>query len=317
VKRLTRALLIVFLLLSVCFPSWSAQTLRLTILHTNDLHGMMQPFDYEGGSAFLAGKHADMGGMVRRATLIKSLRKQTKNPLVVIDTGDIFTRGPWHTRHFGMPEIEAMNLMGYDMLCVGNNEFKATAGPESKGTFLLLMRRSRFPWLAANLTVEGLAPVEGVHPFIVRTFGDVRVGFLGLTAPRAAGYPQTVGWRISDPLEAAKYWVPIARKECDILIAITHIGEQMDQQLAAQVEAIDAIVGGDSHSFIPAPIMVRNPAGIEVPIVQAGEHGVVLGRFDLTFRKIEDWRLVHSEEQRTTVEDHRLYRRRPRGKEAA
>jgi len=64
-----------------------------------------------------------------------------------------------------------MNVMGYDMLCVGNNELKAVwDDPASKGMMLSLMRRSRFPWLAANLTwggpsgeVENAPPIERIN----------------------------------------------------------------------------------------------------------------------------------------------------------
>jgi 5'-nucleotidase len=187
-----------------------------------------------------------------------------------------------------------MNLMAYDMMCVGNNEFKATDGTESQQMMLLLMRRSRFPWLAANLTVgkTGIPP-EGIHPFIVRDFNGLRVGFLGLTAPRSSEYPQTAGWTITDPIESAAHWVPLARKECDVLVAVTHIGAEMDEQLAAKVAGIDAIVGGDSHTFISKARMVRSPDGTSVPIVQAGEQGIVLGRLDLAFERTANvWRVT-------------------------
>jgi 2',3'-cyclic-nucleotide 2'-phosphodiesterase (5'-nucleotidase family) len=300
-KRLVRLVLVVLLLAFVA-PCWGGDTWRLTILHGNDLHGMMQPFDYQGTYPGLAGKQANVGGMARRATLIKRLRREVKNPMLVVEAGDLFTRGPWHTRWYGVPEIEAMNLMGYDLLCVGNNELKATGDTESQERMRVLVRRSRFPWVSANLTVEGTAtadrpavPVEGVQPFVVRTFGRMRVGLLGLTAPRADAYPQVKGWRVGNPIEAAKRWVPLARKECDILIAVTHMGEKSDRQLAAQVEGIDAIVGGDSHTFLPHPVLVKNPAGVDVPIAQAGELGVVLGRLDLTFEYGNGWRLKAAE----------------------
>ena len=296
-KRVARLFLVVWLLVCAT-PCWSAETSTLTILHTNDFHGMMEPFDFTGECAELAGQHARVGGMARRATLIAQLRGEVSGPMLVVDAGDLFTRGPWHTRWYGVPEIEAMNLMGYDLMCVGNNELKATADTESQAKMRLLIRRSRFPWVAANLTLEGTATadspgllVEGVQPFVVRAFGRVRVGLLGLTAPQADAYPQIKGWRVGDPIEAAKRWVPLARKECDILIAVTHIGDARDRQLAQQVEGIDAIVGGHSHTFHSRPILVMNPAGADVPIAQAGGSGVVLGRLDLTFEHNGAWHL--------------------------
>jgi len=258
------------------------------------------PFDYQTTNAqFMQNEVVDVhyaaanvGGLARRATLIADLRKRIDHPLALIDTGDIFTRGPWHQQFFGVPEIAVYNQIGYDMLCVGNNEFKATLGVDSQQIMLGLMRQSKFPWIAANLTVGDTGiPVEGIHPYIVRRYGAMRVGFLGLTAPRSKDYPQTKGWTIGDPIEAARRWVPIARKDCDVLIAVTHLGTDLDKQLAAQVEGIDAIVGGDSHTFLPTPLLINNPRGVQVPIVQDGAYGVCLGRLDLTFIKTDGWHL--------------------------
>ena len=286
-----RIVLLFFTLLAL--TAWGGESWQLTILHTNDLHGMLLPFDYPGNLLQLEPARRDIGGLARRATALGRLRATIDHPLVVIDAGDLFTRGPWHQRFFGMPEVEALNLMNYDLLCVGNNEFKATEGTDSQQKMLTLLRRSRFPWLAANLTVGDTGvPVEGVHPFIVRNFGNVRVGFLGLTAPRSAEYPQVKGWTIGDPIAAARRWVPLARQECDILIAVVHLGVgKFDRTLAAAVPGIDAIVSADSHEFLRAPLLVKNPDGVAVPIVQAGEYGLYVGRLDLTFTHEQTWRL--------------------------
>lgn len=283
-------------LLGASHESFGAETQRITILHTNDLHGMLVPFDYPGAPLQHVPPMKNAGGLARRAALVKRIRSAAKNPVLFLDAGDVFTQGPWHRRFYGEPEIEAMNLMGYDAMCVGNNEFQATGTTEAKAKMLMLMRRSRFPWIAANLTVGDTGvPVEGIHPFVVRRAGKLRVGLLGLTAERSAYYPQTQGWTISDAVDAAKRWVPVARKECDVLIAVTHVGMWRDRQIARQVAGIDAIVGGDTHIFAHAPEMVKNPDGVLVPIVQAGEYGVMLGKLDLVFEKKDAWRLVRTE----------------------
>jgi 2',3'-cyclic-nucleotide 2'-phosphodiesterase (5'-nucleotidase family) len=280
-------------LILLAAAAWAGEQWKLTILHTNDLHGMLLPHDYQVPGA---GAPVEVGGLARRATALAQLRKATTNPLVVLDGGDFFTRGPWQINFYGTPEIDTMNRMGYDLLCVGNNEFKGKPGTDSQEVLLGLLRRSRFPWLAANLTVgETGVPVPGIHPFVVRDFQGVRVGFLGLTAPRSKDYAQTKGWTIGDPIDAAKRWVPLARRECDLLIAVTHIGVDLDKQLAAAVPGIDAIVGADSHTVLPTPLRVKSPTGSEVPIVQAGELGVYLGKFDLVFEKTDAWRLTAAE----------------------
>lgn len=295
IKRVQSIVVSAVLLLALALPSWGAETWSLTILHTNDLHGQLLAFDYGGGEDTPAWPQGNLGGLARRATAVEKLRDEIEHALVLVDTGDIFTRGPWHEKWYGEPEIEAMNLMGYDMLVVGNNELKPIwDDPRSKEMMLSLMRRSRFPWLAANLVIdddgaEGDSPnfVEGIHPFVVRTFGEVRVGFLGLTTPASAEYPHLTGWTVIDHTECARRWVPRARGECDVLIVVSHIGHRTDLALAAAVGGIDAIVGGHSHTILREPVWVESPDGRRVPIAQAGELGVLLGRFDLVFERAE------------------------------
>jgi len=273
--------------------SLAAQTFKFTILHTNDLHGMLLPHNYKS-EAYPKQSEDNVGGLARRAYLVNQIRKASKDPVMYIDLGDTFTRGPWHLLYFGEPEIQALNLLGCEAMAVGNNEFKATLTASSQDIFKKLCRQSRFPWLAANLTRGDTGvPVEGIRPFVVRTINGVKVGLLGLTAPRSKDYAQTKGWTISDPFEAARVWVPKARKECDVLIAMTHIGYDLDQELAAKVPGIDAIVGGDSHTLLEKPTWVKSPDGRNVPIVQAGEMGVWLGKLDLSFSKqAAGWKLV-------------------------
>jgi 2',3'-cyclic-nucleotide 2'-phosphodiesterase (5'-nucleotidase family) len=231
-----------------------------------------------------------VGGAARRATLIRKIRQETKNPVVLVDSGDTFTRGPFTNAYEGIADVEAMNAVGYEMAAIGNNEFKAKDGIEAgdaagaQAALMAVIKRARFPWLCANATDQKGAILEGVQPFVIRQYGPLHVGFLGLTAPRSASYPQTKGWTISDPVAAAKTYIPKARALCDVLIAVTHISVDLDKQLAAQTTGLDAIVGGDSHTYLYKAIEVKNAdSSATVPIVQDGEFGVNLGRFDLTF----------------------------------
>ena len=285
--------LLSFLLLLMSLPLRAAKTWQFTILHTNDVHGALLPFDYPGNPDGGQPALADVGGVARRATAIAQIRRRTGHALAVVDAGDLAMGGPWGLKFHGEPDVEALNLMGYDLMCVGNHEFRCAMRAEEAQRFMLnLVQHSHFPWLSANLTVGDTGvPVAGIHPFVVRKYGQVRVGFLGLTTYGARNYPQLKGWTISDPITAAKTWVPRARKECDILIAVTHLGVNVDIQLATKVPGIDVIIGGHSHTFLTTPLMVNGPSGCSVPIVQAGEYGVMFGQLDLTFAHENGWKL--------------------------
>lgn len=309
--RLSPCLTIIGLLLgqfALCGPVRGAvptarppDRLALTLLHTNDLHGHLLPFAYtEVGRG--PSERPSVGGAARRATLVRRLRRTIPNPVMLVDAGDTFTRGPLTNAYEGIADVEAMNAVGYELAAVGNNEFKAKDALErndaagAQAALLQVVKRSRFPWICANATDSKGAVLEGVQPYVVRSVDGVRVGFLGLTAPRSAGYPQTKGWTISDPIAAARDWIPQARAHCDLLIGLTHIGEELDRKLAAETVGLDAIVGGDSHTFLYKAVEIANPAGVKVPIVQAGEFGVNLGRFDLHFARDGSgrWRLDRS-----------------------
>ena len=277
-----------------------AATQTLTILHDNDIHGHLRSFCYVE-VAKGPDEHCEIGGAARRATLVKRLRAEAKAPVLLIDSGDTSTRGPLLTQYEGLDEIAAMNAIGYDLAAIGNNEFKLKDAEDAhdaagaQAALTKLIAASRFPWICANVTQADGAPLPGVKPFVVMRIGKLRVAFLGLTTGRSSAYPQTKGLKIIDPVEAAKLWIPKARAEADVLIAVTHDGVADDQRLVHETTGVDAVVGGDSHTYLYQTLVWKNAAGQDTPIVQDGEFGVRLGKFDLTFEgdAAHGWKLAH------------------------
>ncbi len=274
---------------AVCASSGApAATQRLILLHDNDLHGHLRSFCYVE-RALGTDERCNVGGAARRSTLIEALRAGADAPVLLVDAGDTTTRGPLATLYEGSDEIDAMNAMRYDIATIGNNEFKLKDGADAEdargaqAALARLIRRSRFPWLCANATDANGALMTGVQPFVVRTIGAIRVAFIGLTAPRSRAYPQTRGLVIGDPVAAAKLWIPQARAEADVVVAVTHLGVDDDRRLVSETRGIDALIGGDSHTFLYEPLSQRNVDGVAVPIVQDGEFGVRLGRLELLF----------------------------------
>ena len=89
----------------------------LTILHTNDTHSRIDPFP--PGS-----KYEGLGGMAKRAHLIKQIRNDNKNVLL-LDAGDIFQGTPYFNVYGGELEFKLMSEMGYDATTLGNHDFDA------------------------------------------------------------------------------------------------------------------------------------------------------------------------------------------------
>src|SRR5215217_1270359 len=89
---------------------------RLTILHTNDVHSRIEPFPMDGS------RNQGLGGVARRAALVKKIRQEQKNVLL-LDAGDIFQGTPYFNLYGGELEMQIMSDMGYDAATMGNHDF--------------------------------------------------------------------------------------------------------------------------------------------------------------------------------------------------
>src|SRR6185369_3467133 len=89
---------------------------KITILHTNDVHSHIDPFPSNDP------KYAGMGGVARRSALIKKIRAEEKNVLL-LDVGDIFQGTPYFNMYGGEVELKLMSDMGYDASTIGNHDF--------------------------------------------------------------------------------------------------------------------------------------------------------------------------------------------------
>lgn len=250
------------------------QVFKLTVIHTNDFH------DYEPYA------------LARKATIIKKIRSEVQNVLLV-DAGDLFTRGPYHNIFYGEMEMAAYNGMNYDAWELGNNEFKGH--PEqavSDQKLYNLIEQAKFPTLCSNIKTTNGEYLPGVKPYIVKSIQDVRVGIIGVSSTKVRRYSQASNKIVEDPLTAVAELIPQVRKESDIQLLLSHAGlavdVQMDMKLAGS--GLSLIIGADDHYVIQQPIY--RTGGI--PIVQAGgEDNIYLGRVDLTYENRDgQWALV-------------------------
>jgi len=245
----------------------------ITILHTNDFHGNLQSFTAIDNI---------VGGSARIARLVNEIRSSAPGIVLLLDAGDA-THGTALSNFFnGKPVIEVMNEMGYDTMEIGNHDFNyGQAGLAETAS------EAEFPLLAANIkvTATGKTP-PFCQPYIIKQVMGKRIAIFGLITPDTpiVTHPKNVvGLTFLDPIETAAKLVPKLQPKADLIIALTHIGYEMDRLLGEEVGGINVIVGGHSHTMISVPERLGNSGGNAI-IVQAWENGKVLGRLDLEMR---------------------------------
>jgi 5'-nucleotidase/UDP-sugar diphosphatase len=279
-SMLTIIALVVTLTLGFTSMALAQGPVTMTILHTNDTHAHLEPFEPFGEPV--------QGGVARRSTLINQIRAEGGN-VILVDAGDAFQGTLYFNQWQGEEEQYFMNALGYQAMAVGNHEFDSGPGP--LGSFA---RGADFPVLSANLDVCAEPELAGlISPYTVLTVGGEQVGVLGLTtedvAFNSSPGPNVV---VQDTVESAKQAVAdLEAQGVNKIVALTHLGYSEDLDLAAAVDGIDVIVGGHSHTLLgsmegaagPYPTVVTSPAGDTVLVVSAKDWGSYLGRLDVTF----------------------------------
>ncbi len=254
---------------------------RVTILHTNDTHARIEPFPAS------APRYAGMGGVARRATLIRRLRAENPDSLLV-DAGDVFQGTPYFNKYNGALDFEVMTKMGYDAVTIGNHEFdNGVRGFED------VMDKARFPFVSTNYDFGTTRMGLRIHKFLIREVAGIKIGIFGL----GVAFENLVlphlhrGVTYLDPVEVAADTAAHLKgyHGCDMVICLSHIGYHYrdnrvsDRVVAQQVDGIDLIVGGHTHTFMPEPEVFEKPDGSRTWISQVGFAGIVLGRLDFHF----------------------------------
>ncbi len=235
------------------------------LFHTNDLHG-----------------HVEM--LPTLAGLVKAER--TKRPDVLwLDAGDQISGTPVSSIYQGTPIFTLTGLAGVDASCLGNHEFDHGFARIAK-----FREAAPYPLLCANArSPEGdlLADAE----WTVLPVDGVRVGVIGLLTektPAMTVKKGNEGVKFEPAKAALRRLVPVVRKECDLLVALTHLGYDADVELARAVEGVDVFVGGHSHTDLPGPVQVGSAV-----VVQASCYGQRLGRLEITVdmdaRRVARW----------------------------
>lgn len=270
-----------------------ASAFDLTILHTNDVHDRIEPVSGSGSpcSEDNIAENECYGGVARLATAIAERRAAHENVLV-LDAGDWFQGTLFYTQYKGAVAAEMVDALGYDAMTVGNHEFDD--GPAELAAFA---EKLGTPLLSANidLSSEDAIPGDAIEASTVVEIGAERIGIIGVTTvdtPEIASDTGDVVFQ-SPADEIAAEIERLSGEGVTKIVVLSHLGYEVDKQIAASVEGIDVIVGGHSHTLLsndpaakaagPYPTNVAGPGGANVPIVQAASYTQYLGELTVTF----------------------------------
>ncbi len=272
-------------------------SVHLTLLHTSDLHGQVLPSDG-------ARDRPAPGSLARVAAAVADIRAEVDHPLLLLDSGDTLQGTPLeeyvHVRFAEpSPVVEAMNLIGYDAMAIGNHDFNF--GLEVLGR---AREQANFPFLSAN-TVDEATGEPAFKPYDVHEVSGLRVGILGLVTSNVPGWEDPAnyrGLRFESMDVAARRWVSVLREVegCDLVVVLAHTGFEIDPETGESdgteyenfgnrlqdVAGIDVMLTGHAHEDIP-PQEVNG-----VIVSQPMSRGRRLTRIDLELERVENgWQI--------------------------
>nr|MBA3901477.1 metallophosphatase [Bacteroidota bacterium] len=224
------------------------EIIKLTILHTNDVHSHIDPFPLNDP------KHGGTGGAARRAAVIKKIRQQEEQVLL-LDAGDIFQGTPYFNKFGGELEFKLMSEMGYDASTIGNHDFdNGLEGLEK------MLPHARFPFICSNYDFSDTIMAGKTLPYKIFNKGGMKVGIFGLGIELDGLVDKRLYGNVKylDPIAQAALMSHKLKKElaCDMVICLSHLGFKYgsnkisDVSLAQRSKNIDVIIGGHTHTFM-------------------------------------------------------------------
>ena len=256
---------------------------KLTILHTNDVHSQIEPFPLNHN------EYPNRGGFARRANIFKDLMKINPNTLI-FDAGDIFQGTPYFNFFKGDLELKLMKKMGYNAATIGNHEFDAGLNSLKKNIL-----NNNFQFISSNYNFDN-TELEGlVSKYKVYRRQGIKIGVFGLGIElkglvNSSLYRET---KYYDPVEIANEMTrKLKEKKCDLIICISHLGHTYqndkisDLKLGKLTSDIDLIIGGHTHTLLKEPEIIKNSKNEDVIINQVGSNGVYIGKIDFNFSNL-------------------------------
>ncbi len=276
-------------------PDLGGVDVRLTILHTADIHSRLLPYEmvpqFTDRELGLVEENGPFGGAARIATILKEQRARAGRTLH-LDSGDYFQGAPIFNLFDGEVEIRVMAEFQVDAVVAGNHEFDAGA----RNYATQLEKWATFPVLAANYDFASAddpwnsrldSLIDAVHVFDLDglSVGVVGMGNLSsITSIHEADNSMDVFAR--DTLTTVQHYTALLAPQVDVVVVLTHLSLDDDIEIARTDPNVDLVVGGHLHVALDPVKVVDSDVvpGKRVVVCHAGAFSKYVQRLDLVVR---------------------------------
>lgn len=253
-----------------------SKTHKISILFTNGFR-VLEP---------QATKNQGLEYLQLRADIIHQIRQEDRKVLL-FDIGALFANTVYHDAFKGSLEIDALNMMKYDVVCIGEEELKSGTEHLSE-----LLSKAKFTAVCSNYTVDKANLKDYVKAYCILEVEGVKIGVLGIGKPLESS-AQGINISTENPLikanEVAQYLKK--KKHCDLVVCLSSFNAKpgvtntfTNKMLACESEHIDLIISGHApQSLSNKPMKYYNLKKQEVLVVSLGIGMDFLGRIDYIF----------------------------------
>lgn len=256
---------------------------RISILHTNDMHCHIDPFPESDA------RNGGKGGMARLLSMIDHVREENPNTFL-FDAGDMFQGTPYFNYYKGELMMKVMSRMAYDAGTIGNHEFdNGLEGLKNALPF------AGFPILSSNYDFSETILNGAFRSCKTFEKGGIKVGVyaLGVELDGLVSKKNYQETKYLDPVKKAIEMELFLKKEkhCDLVVCLSHLGfkyqeeKVSDQDIARETSYTDLIIGGHTHTFLNDAVRLENKKNNEVIVNQVGFGALVMGQVDFVFDK--------------------------------
>ncbi len=229
----------------------------ITVFHTSDEHGWLQPTVPPGDDKI-------RGGAANFLSWIVEKEGFAPGSFLLLSSGDNWTGPAVSTWFEGRPMVEVFNLMGYDGVAIGNHEFDF-------GRAVMIQRfdESIAPFLGANIVEAGTGrPAFFAAPYVIRRFKSVNVGIIGLANidTRTGSHPLfSMDLDFKGYAETLNRYVPELRNNgADVVVVLAHECRKPLAEALLKINVkVDAVFGAHCHDLSAGRV-----AG--VPLIESG-----------------------------------------------